>query len=430
MLTSSRGRGASLLRIWPELLRIPNVRRLAASRLLTNTFFYSALIVRFEMSRGLNFTQIFLLESVLSLSIWLLNIPTGVWADWLGYRRLLIVSRLLNAASVLVMLLAHGFLPFAFESALFGAAVACDSGCEDALLLQSLAQAARPENTAESANAFALLGACSSVGFFVGLASGSLFAARTPEIAVAATLLPATLAIWVTWRLRHVSSGRAAPTVTGEAGMTDGGAATSARLLASAWRLIRDRPALIGLSLAESISFVCVNAIFWYNQPLLGRAGVAAEWFGPLTALAVGCAVLTPLVMPLARSRTSRGACLALSLLAPGLGYLALAQTRGGVAVAALLALVVGGAAWRAPLLREALNERIPSAARATSLSALSFIGALAGLVANALIGRAGDAGLSVACYALGAPLIALACIAPWLMRSGRVRRPSSAFAP
>ena len=425
MLTSSRASGASLLHHWLALLRIPNVRRLAATRLLINVYFYSALIVRFEMSRGLNFTQIFLLESVLSLSIWLLDIPTGVWADRLGYRRLLLIGRTLNAASVLVMLLAHGFLQFSAGDVLFGAGIACASGCEDALLLQSLAQAAGPERASEtaseSASAFALLGACSSAGFFVGLASGSLFAARAPVIAVAATLVPATLAIAVTWRLRTVASGEAAtPATPAKPGEPDTLVAieiTGVRLLASAWRLIREQPALIGLSLAQSLSFVCVNAIFWYNQPLLGRAGVAARWFGPLTALAVACAVVTPLALPLARRWLSRRLCFALALMAPGVGYLALAQSHGAVSVVALLALVVGGSSWGAPLLSEALNERIPNAARATTLSALSFIGALAGMAANALVGRAGDAGLSLASYALGATLLALGCLAPWLMR-------------
>jgi hypothetical protein len=84
--------------------------------------------------------------------------------------------------------------------------------------------------------------------------------------------------------------------------------------------------------------------------------------------------------------------------------------------VVALLALVVGGSAWREPLLSEALNERIADDARATTLSSLSFLGTLAGALANAVVGRAGDAGLSVVGLGLGATLIALAILAPWLM--------------
>jgi len=407
MLTSTRDRDAPALQTWLALLTIPNVRRLAEARLLTNTCFYSAVIVQFESSRGLNFTQMFLLESVLSLANWLLDIPTGVWADRLGYRRLLVASSGLNAASVLVMLLAHGFLAFSLGAVLFGAGLACASGSEDALLLQSLTEAHGSDGATRSASAFAVLGASSSAGFFVGLATGSLFAAHDPAIAVTATLVPAILAVGANWLLSPVS----APAPTGHAADT-----ISVKPLASALRLIMRQPVLIGLSLMGSAAFVGVNAIFWYNQPFLARAGVAAEWFGPLTAVAVVGAVITPLLLPLVRSLVGRRVSFTLSLVTPGLAYLALANATDSGAVVALMALLVGAAAWREPVLREALNERIDGSARATALSALSFLGTLAGAMVNALVGRAGDAGLSVVGYALGIGLIVMGCCAPWLL--------------
>ena len=408
MLTSLRARPAPWLQTWLRLLSLPNVRRLAESRILTNMYFYSAVLVKFETSRGLNFTEIFLLESVLSLSIWLLDIPTGVFADRLGYRRLLIISRLLNVASVVVTLLAHGFLVFSIGSVLFGAGVACDSGCEDAVLLRSLSGEQKNGQPLHSSSAFALLGACSSVGFFIGLLTGSLFAAHDPTIAVGATFFPAALAVGVIWLLRPLPPLPAAPSSDAQVARP--------HPLATTWRLMRREPALAGLSLVQSGSWVCVNAIFWYNQPLLGRAGVAAQWYGPLTALAVICGIIVPLLLPLARRWLSRRLCFAIALLAPGLAYLGLAEARWSWLVVAMMALVVGGSAWREPLLSEALNERIADEARATTLSSLSFLGTLAGALANALVGRAGDAGLGVVGLGLGATLVALAILAPWLM--------------
>ncbi|MDE3229031.1 MAG: MFS transporter [Chloroflexota bacterium] len=407
MLSSTRERGSAFVQTWWRLLRVHNVRRLAGMRFLNNMYFYSAVIVLFETSRGLDFTGIFLLEAVLLLASWLLDIPTGVWADRIGYRRLLITSCALNAASVVVTLLAHGFWQFAIGSALFGAGIACASGAEDALLLRSLAQA---ESREPSGSAFALLGACGSAGFVIGLATGTLFAANDPTLAVAATLAPATLAILVAWTLRPVAQAASAD---------DTGERLAARAVApllAAWRLIRSRPALIGLGLVESASWVCANAIFWYNQPFLGRAGVATRWFGPLTAIAVAGAVVTPLLLPVARRWLSRRVCFALALIAPGLAYLALATAGGAAAVVALIALIVAASAWAPPLLREAINQGVTDKARATTLSALSFIGALAGMAANALVGRAGDAGLGVVGYGLGAALIGLGLFAPWLM--------------
>ncbi|HEX8981473.1 MAG TPA: MFS transporter [Ktedonobacterales bacterium] len=405
-----------MLHTWVSLLAIPNVRWLVVARLLANVYFYSAVIVRFEFDRGLNFTQIFLLESVLSLAVLLLNIPTGVWADRWGYRTLLIVSHMLGALSVVVMLFAHGFLLFAIADVLFGAGIACASGCEDALLLHSIADSPDAASHGRAGSAFALRGAATSAGFFIGLVSGSLFAAHDPTIAVVATLAPAWLAVAVAFRLRSDATGASLDEHTsGEFGPRS----TVYALLRGAARLIAQRPLLIALSLLESVAFACVNAIFWYNQPLLGRAGVATQWFGPLTALAVAFAILTAFLLPVVRRWVGRRWLFAVSLLAPGVAYLLLAQKHGAVLVVALIALVVGGSAWRTPLLSEAVNERIGDVGRATTLSALSFIGSFVGIGVNVLVGRAGDAGIAVVGAALGLALVILAGVALWLMPGG-----------
>ncbi len=401
---------------WVSLLAIPNVRWLVVARLLANVYFYSAVIVRFEFNRGLNFTQIFLLESVLSLAVLALNIPTGVWADRLGYRTLLIVSHALGAMSVVVMLFAHGFLFFAVGDVLFGAGIACASGCEDALLLRSIGDSPDAATQGRASSAFALRGAATSAGFLIGLVTGSLFAAHDPTIAVVATLAPAWLAVAAAFLLRSDAAGTP---LDEDAQGEHSPRATAYLLLRGAARLIAQRPLLIALSLLESVAFACVNAIFWYNQPLLGRAGVATQWFGPLTAIAVASAILVALLLPVARRWLSRRWLFVLSLLAPGVAYLLLAQSRSAGVVVALIALVVGGSAWRAPLLSEAVNERIGDVGRATTLSALSFIGSFVGIGVNVFLGRAGDAGVGVVGAALGLTLVILAGVALWLMPRG-----------
>ncbi len=348
----------------------------------------------------------------------LFNIPTGVWADRLGYRTLLIVSHVLGALSVVVMLFAHGFLLFAVGDALFGAGVACASGCEDALLLHSIAESPDAATHGRAGSAFALRGAASSAGFFIGLVTGSLFAAHDPTIAVIATLAPAWLAVAVAFLLRSDATGMPSDEhASGEHRPRE----TAYGLLRGAARMIARRPLLIALSLVESVAFACVNAIFWYNQPLLGRAGVATQWFGPLTAVAVASAILTAFLLPVARRWVGRRWLFILSLLTPGVAYLLLAQSRSAGLVVALIALVVGGSAWRTPLLNEAVNERIADVGRATTLSALSFIGAFVGIGVNVFVGRAGDAGVAVVGAALGLTLISLAGVAIWLMPGGDV---------
>ena len=469
-------------RIWRRLAipaeyhavwRVRDLRLLAISRFWSSVLFYSTVIVAFERSRGLTFTQMFLLESILSAAAWLLDIPTGVWADLIGYRRLLLLARVFELASLVVTIFAYGIWPFVFGAVLFGAHLACASGCEDALVYASLpmtatlpptddartlnggvadgaaGDAAGSDNAQLGAAAFALLGAANSAGFCVGLSLGSFIGARSPTLAVVATVIPMTLALMVTLRLSASPSAAThhaqptphslfAPPITSETASASAQSSLSLatarpfarELLAGAWRLMWTQPALVALSLGQSASFALVNAIFWYNQPYFATTGIAVRWYGPLTALAVGCALVAPLAMPSAIRRFGRRWALAGALLAPGLAYIGLGLLTGfplrqhapldwlsPTLTVGLIVLVVGGSAWRDPLIGDELARRSPARGRAAALSALSFVGTLAAIALNPLIGRVGDIGLRAVGLALGGGLIALAISLPWLLQ-------------
>jgi len=412
--------------------RIPAIRWLALGNGLSNMIFFSTVIVRFEQSRGLDFTEIFLLESLVSLFAWLFDIPTGVWADQFGRKRLLLAGRALNALSLVVTVLAQGFWPFAFGSLLFGVGLACVSGCESALVYESLPAGSLQTQAPSGAAAFALLGTAQSGGFFVGLIAGSALGAANLTLPVAASLVPAALAILATGYLpadapnHHKDAATRAPRAptptlpapTPPAPTTSPvtSPVSAQQLMQSAWATVRTQPRLVALSLTQSGAFALVNAIFWYNQPYFARAKLPLVWYGPLTALAVGGGMLAPLALPWARRRLGARGALAVTLLAPGLAYVALAFAHTSLAVVLLVAIVVGGAAWRDPLIQDELTRYAPAEARATALSALSALGTLAGVALNPLIGALGDVNLAAVGLGIGGALLALGLCAPWLL--------------
>lgn len=390
---------------YAELLRVPNIRWLAVSRFFTSLIFYSTVIVAFESSRGLNYTGIFSMESILSLAIFVFEMPTGVWADRFGHRRLITAGYAIQFAGIALYAVSFGFWMFAVSAFLSGLGMACLSGCESALLYESLPEGRQ----AEAAPAgFALLSAAGSAGFFFGLAAGSFIGARDPAWAVYATVIPCGLAWLAAGALRPDSRSRSDADEPGQ---------TTARLVAQATALIRRDPGTACLALLGSAAFAMVNAMFWYNQPFMEREGIPVALFGPVTAVAVGARMLLALAAPRAEAGLGRRTAVLLACLAPGVAYLAAANAEGPVAAAALVAAVLALGAWRAPLLEAEINGRIPDGARATTLSALSFLGTLAGMGLNLLIGAAGDVGLATALRSLGIGLIAIAVLPLLLIR-------------
>src|SRR6266567_3902988 len=357
-----------LMRLVPdrELWSIHNIRWLVIIHFLANIIFFSTVIVRFESSRGLNFTQMFMLESIISVAALVFDIPTGIWADQFGYRRVLLLGYGLCALSVAIFAFTYGFWWFAFASILFGTGITSISGCEDALIYESI-----PTEKAISlgTSAFALLNAASSAGFLFGLSVGSFMGASDPALPVIASILPAVLAWVMTLKLRPVAR-RVQQEQDGPALAPSG----ARRFLSSAAKLMREQPAAVGLQLVVALT--------------------------------------TPLV----KQRLGSSAALALSCIVPGIAYIALPITRAPLLTAMLVAFIAVGHAWRQPIVNDELNRRIPDGARATTLSALSFIGTLAGIVLNPLIGRAGDFGLDITGVSIGLSLILLGLVVPFLV--------------
>ncbi len=266
-----------------------------------------------------------------------------------------------------------------------------------------------------TSSAFTLLYASSNAGFFVGLLTGSFIGAYSPTLAVAVSSIPAIIALLTAFRLQAEPAGDTIEIPKKVASMRV--------LLKSAVTIIRAQPALVGLSFFDTVAFAFINAIFWYNQPYLARAGIGVAWFGPIMATAMGMKILVGLRLPYMQSRFGVRFTLILSCLIPGIGYALLAVVHTSLLIMACIALIVMLPAWRAPLVQAELNRLIPDEARATTLSSLSFLGTIAGIMLNPLIGYVGDLGLAITGVSLGTGLIVLCVVIPFVTQPQTMQR-------
>ena len=388
-----------------DLLSVPNIRWLVLSRFFSYVYFNSTTIVLFQSQRGLNFTEMFLMESIISASIWLCDIPTGALADRFGYRRLIVIGRATQAIAGIVFVFAYGFWPFALANALNGIGIACLSGCESAMLYSNLSIEEREQR---GTAAFALLNAATSAGFFLGLSVGSFIGAYSPTLAAAATFIPTFFSFVAATRLQTISQ-RAAQSQSVSVPLRD--------LLRIALQAIRKWPVLVVLSCFDTAAFVFANSIFWYNQTFFAHAGIAVMWFGPITALAMALQTIAALKASTLRQYSGTRFALILSCLLPGCAFIALAATRTPLLVSLLVGVIVACPAWRQPIINAVLNKRIPDSSRATTLSALSFIAAIVGITLNPFIGHFGDMGIQATGLGLGSGLLLLCLLVPFISR-------------
>ena len=99
--------------------------------------FYASVSTLYRTARGLSLSQYALIDSITFIFTLALEIPWGIVADRIGYRKTLIIANGLYAVSKLVFLNAWGFWGFLLERVFFAAAVSGLSGVDMSVLYLS-----------------------------------------------------------------------------------------------------------------------------------------------------------------------------------------------------------------------------------------------------------------------------------------------------
>ena len=105
---------------------------------LKNLRFFDAFLILFFLDRGLSFVEIGLLYSIREITLVLVEIPSGVIADTLGRRRILIISFALYIISFILFFLSANFILFAFAMLVFAFGDAFRTGVHKAMIFNYL----------------------------------------------------------------------------------------------------------------------------------------------------------------------------------------------------------------------------------------------------------------------------------------------------
>ena len=103
------------------------------------------IIVLFYKSNGLGMQEIFILQSVYSFSLMLLEIPSGYFADKLGRRQSILIGTMFGFVGYLLYSMSYGFWEFVLAEIILGLGMSLVSGADSAILYDSL-RAAGHEN--------------------------------------------------------------------------------------------------------------------------------------------------------------------------------------------------------------------------------------------------------------------------------------------
>lgn len=158
--------------------------------------FYASISTLYRTARGLTLSQYAFIDSVSLLLTLLLEVPWGVVADKIGYRKTLLLANGFYALSKLVFLNAYGFLGFLMERVFFSLAMSGISGVEMSVLYLSC-------DEGESQKVFGRYSAFGNRGM---LLSAGIFAicALTHQQAALFTLIAYSISLALTFLVTEV----------------------------------------------------------------------------------------------------------------------------------------------------------------------------------------------------------------------------------
>ncbi len=334
--------------------------------------------VPFLVARGLPVGEVLDLQAIYSVAVMLFEIPTGTLCDLLGRRRTILLAASINVLGFGGFAAAQGFAAYAAVQLVLAAAWSLVSGADVALIYDVLDRAgADREARRRALGDYTLAQVCGEAAASLVGGVVAAWSLRTLGWATAVeTLLPLLLAFGLPRDARHPEA-----------------AAVMVRSIPNAVRTVF-RTKLPRLLFANLIAWgLSTFVAVWLLQPYWRQQGIGLRWFGLLWAGTLITVGITSRLAPALNHAVGERASLILLAALPVVAYGGMALFGGTPGVLAGFLFYISRG-LNAVILREAFNQQVPNALRATFNSlgsgASRFGYALCGPLIGLVIDRQG----------------------------------------
>ena len=356
-----------------------NIYIMYAISFLQGMVFYGPVATLYRQASGITIFQITLIESVcLALSV-LLELPWGIVADRIGYRRTMIICCVMYFVSKIVFWRADSFGWFMLERVMLGVICAGLSGVDVSVLYLSCERG-------ESQKVFGIYNNLGNAGLLVAAGVYAVFIGNDYRLAGELTVFSYAAAALLAFGLGEVKRPQER-----HSGFTPG----LPQLLRETFG---NRRLLLLLVAVALISETHQTITVFLNQLQYVKAGMSsaeiAAAFTAMTLLGLTGGLSAKITQKFGQKRTGLGLFALCSA-----ACLALALTRNAVvSVTAVLALRVGYSVFQ-PLQTELQNREITSPDRATALSFNAVLVDTVSISVSLVFGAVAQADVSMAMF-------------------------------
>jgi MFS family permease len=353
-----------------------NVKKLYAFSFLRMTLFPMAIVTLFWKDQiGLSLTDILLLQGIFSITMVVVEYPSGYVSDRIGYRAALNFAALLGIIGWGIYAWADSFSQVLIAEILLGISISFISGTDSALLFESLKADGQEQNYARHEGRMSGFGQ-------IGEACGAIFAgllyAAFPLLPFLIQVVVWVLALMLTCRLVEPQR-RLKPTTSHFAE-----AKKSTR-----YALVENKHLRYTILLNLVLGLASFYPV-WLIQPYMQDGGVPIAWFGPIWAVANLSVALFALASHRSHLKLGDRHMVLLFILLIIAGYIGLGLV-GGLWGFLFYYLLTSMRGLRGPIFLNHIQQEIPSANRAGILSLQSLAFRLSFVCTGPVVGMLAD---------------------------------------
>ena len=378
----------------------PNTKKLSLVTFLANLYFYNAVGTLYQQARGLSLLQVSSIGSIIIVTIFVAEVPTGVIADRIGRKWSVVTAIALQAIGEWLYLFAGGYAAFVFIAILAGVGYAFLSGANEALIYDSLPADDRDQRMQKS---MGVVGGAYQLAFFVSPLIGGLMVAnlRLEEfrMVILLTALSVSVAFGVSLTLKEPASAfrhsEKSPLMILRAGFSE----------------VRRSPKLRRLLMVSMFTSTFSGLLVALYQPFFAEQQVATFWIGAALAFGGLLAAASQVLAYKLEAWTSPSFAMVLLTVTPGFAYVLLAMARLPAVLVPAFVLTYGLAEARSPLLSSYRNRLISIDHRATVLSLMSMMTSLYLAATMLVLGRVAEYSVPLAFAVVGVEVLVAAVV-------------------
>lgn len=357
-----------------------NMYLMYAIACLQGMVFYGPIATLYRQAQGVSVFEITLIESISLALCLLLELPWGIVADRIGYKRTMVFCCFLYFLSKIIFWRADGFPAFLLERIMLSVVIAGLSGVDTSILYLSV-----PKE--DSQKAFGIYDGLSTAGLLAAAFVYSTALGGNYRLAGFLTVVSYGLAAVLSFFLSEVKA----------EGKAEGKARMSAKAFCGSLRqTLTDQRLLLLLLGIAFLNETHQTVTVFLNQLLYARAGMPEERIGYLY-IVVTIVGMSGIFSAAVTKKTGRIFLIRACYLIAAAVCLLLAFTKNGLGAAfGIMALRLAFCLFT-PLQTQLQNERIITAERATALSINAVMIDSVGVGTNLIYGALAEKSLTAA---------------------------------